>query len=352
MSSARAGLRRSARPQGHVPMCRDGSMRRRTWLALALPGVLLPAAFAQTADRVWRVGVLRPSAPPDTDTDQMVTALPRALAELGYVQGRNLVVEHRWAGGIATRLPALAQELVMARVDVIVAVSAPAIRAARTATSTLPIVMFGNFDPIAMGFVPSLARPGGNTTGVLIAPDGTLAGKRLELLKAAVPQARRVGYLSAPFDAATRLQLQEARQAAAALDIELVDAEVRGDDYARAFATLAAQRPQALFVGAHTLFMRDRQQVIALAAQHRLPAIYEWRDQVVDGGLMAYSTSLYGINQRIAWYVDRIFKGTKPGDLPVERPSKFELVINLRTAKALDLTMPPALLLRADEVIE
>jgi putative ABC transport system substrate-binding protein len=271
---------------------------------------------------------------------------------LGYVQGRNLLVEYRWAGGDATRLPALAQELVTARVDVIVAVSAPAIRAARTATSTLPIVMFGNFDPIAMGFVASLARPGGNTTGVLIAPDGTLAGKRLELLKAAVPQARRVGYLSAPFDAATRLQLQEARQAAAALDIELVDAEVRGDDYARAFATLAAQRPQALFVGAHTFFMRDRQQVIALAAQHRLPAIYEWRDQVVDGGLMAYSTSLYGINQRIAWYLDRIFKGTKPGDLPVERPSKFELVINLRTAKALDLAMPRALLLRADEVIE
>lgn len=329
-------------------------MQRRPWLAFALGGLVLAprTAWTQPSDRIFRVGILRPSAPPRATGDLQITGLPRALGELGYVEGRNLVIEQRWAGGDTARLPALALELQQARVELVVAVGSQAILAAQRAKPTLPIVMFGNFDPVALGLMPSLARPGGNITGVLIAPDGTLAAKRLELLKAAVPQATRMAYLAPPADPATRLQLQETRQAASVLGVELADVEVRDGDYASAFAAIAQLRPGALVVGAHTFFVRDRMPIIALAAQYKLPAIYEWREQVVDGGLMAYSTSLYGLYQRLAWYVDRILKGAKPGELPVERPSKFELAINLKTANALGLTIPQSLLLRADEVIE
>ncbi len=329
-------------------------MQRRHWIALTLSGLACAprTGGAQPAERISRVGILRPSAPPRVADDLQTTGLPRALAELGYVEGRNLVVEQRWAGGDALKLPALALELQQARVDAVVAVGAQAILAVRQATPTLPIVMFGNFDPVALGLMHSLARPGGNITGVLIAPDGTLAGKRLELLKAAVPQATRIAYLAPPADPATRLQLRETRQAAAALGVELAEVEVRDADYARAFAAIAQLRPGALVVGAHTFFVRDRLPIIALAAQYRLPAIYEWREQVLDGGLMAYSTSLYGLYQRLASYLDRILKGAKPGELAVERPSKFELAINLKTARSLGLTIPQSLLLRADELIE
>ena len=217
--------------------------------------------------------------------------------------------------------------------------------------------MYVNVDPVALGLVPSLARPGGNVTGALIAPDGTLAGKQLELLKSAVPRAARIAFLT-PFaypgirDPGIRAQMQETQTAAALLGIELVVVEVQGGDYAQAFAAIVAQRAHALFVGATVGFLNDRKQIIELAAKHRLPAIYEWREQVVDGGLMTYSTSLYGMNQRLASYVDRIVKGAKPGDLPIERPTRFELVITLKTAKALGLSLPQALLLRADELIE
>lgn len=308
--------------------------------------------WAQSRQGVARVGVLRPSAPPLSPDDLLLTGLPRALAELGYVKGRNLQLEYRWAGADLARLPGLAHELLQARMQVIVAVSAPAVRAAQLAAPTLPVVMFGNFDPVAMGMVKSLARPGGKLTGVLIAPDGTLAGKRLELLKAAVPQARRVAFLVPPADATLQPQLLETRKAAAALQMELHEVEVRDADYAGAFQAIAARQPQALVVGAHTFFMRDRMQIIALAAQYRLPAIYEWREQAVDGGLMAYSTSLYGLYQRLAWYVDRILKGARAGELPIERPSTFELVINLKTALAMGLTIPQSLLVRADEIIQ
>jgi putative ABC transport system substrate-binding protein len=327
-------------------------MQRRHWLGLAGLACASRPGWTQPAERVFRLGILRPSAPPLVANDLQITGLPRALAELGYVEGRNLLIEQRWAGGDTARLPALALELQRSRVELVVAVGAQSILAVRQATPTLPIVMFGNFDPVALGLMHSLARPGGNITGVLIAPDGTLAGKRLELLKAAVPQATKMAYLAPPADAATRLQLQETRRAASMLGVELADVEVRDGDYARAFAAIALPRPGALVVGAHTFFVRDRMQIIALAAQHKLPAIYEWREQVMDGGLMAYSTSLYGLYQRLAWYVDRIRKGAKPGELPVERPSKFELAINLKTAKALGLSIPQSLLLRADEVIE
>ncbi|MBK9604897.1 MAG: ABC transporter substrate-binding protein [Betaproteobacteria bacterium] len=267
------------------------------------------------------------------------------------MSGQNLVLETRYAGGHIDRLPGLARELVQLHCDAIIAVGTSAVRAARAATSTIPIVMFGNFDPVAAGLVDSLARPGGNVTGVLIAPDGTLAAKKLELLRQAVPRATRMAFL-APDDAGFRPQLEETRKAAIALGIELAVVTVRGGDYDRAFAAIAAERAEALFVGATTFFMTDRKPIIDLALRHRLPAIWEWPEQVRDGGLMAYGTSLLGLYQRVAIYVERIFKGARPGDLPVEQPTKFDLVINLNTAKALRLNIPQSLLLRADEVIQ
>ncbi|MCY7306368.1 MAG: ABC transporter substrate-binding protein [Rhodoferax sp.] len=308
--------------------------------------------LAQSGSHEFRVGVLRQTAPPSSPQDPAATFLPKALAELGYVEGRNLVIEARRLIGDVERLPALAREPVQVRVDVVIAVAVSSVRAAVAASSTVPVVFFGNFDPVALGLVPNLARPGGNVAGILISPDGTLAGKKLELLRSAVPSTTRVGYLAPAADPATRLQRQEVERAAKSLGLELVSAEVRDGDYARAFAALAAQRPGALFVGASTVFMRDRAQIIALAAKHRQPAMYEWREQVEDGGLMAYSTNLYGLYQRIGAYVDRILKGAKPGDLPVERPSKFDFVVNLKTARALGLVIPQAVLLRADEVIQ
>jgi putative tryptophan/tyrosine transport system substrate-binding protein len=325
--------------------------RRR--LLSAIGAALAPiAARAQATARVYRVGILRPSSMPLMPTDAQAVGIPSALAELGYVEGRNLIVEKRYANGDPARLLPLARELVQARVDVIVTVASTAVQAAKDATTATPIVMYGNFDPVALGLVASLARPGGNVTGVLIAPDGTLAGKRLELLKAAVPQNTRIAYLAPPDDLATRLQTSETRKAAEALGIDLVVVEARDADYGRAFAAITAQRSGALVVGASSLFVRDRREIIELAAKHRLPAIYEWPEQVHDGGLMAYGTSMREMYRRIAWNVDRILKGAKPADMPVERPTKFELVINLKTARALGLTIPQALLLRADEVIE
>lgn len=328
-------------------------MSRRFVLSrLACAALMWPfATRPQPAERVPRVGILRPGEPPHSPDDPQVAGMPRAMRELGYVEGRNLRMETRYANGDLQRLPALAKSLVDDRFDVVVAVGSPAVRAMKQATTTLPVVMYGNFDPIALGLVSSLARPSGNVTGVLIAPDGTLAGKRLQLLKAAVPQATRIGLL-VPDDDSIGLQVQETRKAAQELNVELPIVSVRGGDYAAAFAELARLRVNALVVGSHQYFVRDRQQVVGLAAAHRLPAMYEWREQVAEGGLMTYSTSLYGVHQRVAMYVDRILKGANPGEMPVERPTTFELVINLKTAKALGLTLPQALLLRADEVIQ
>jgi putative ABC transport system substrate-binding protein len=273
------------------------------------------------------------------------------LRDLGYVEGGNLVVERRFAEGNLERLPALARELVQLRMDVIVAVGVTTTRAVRDATATIPLVMYGNFDPVAAGIVPSLARPGGNSTGIVIAPGGTLAEKKLELLKAAVPRAERM-ILLAPADPGFAGQVREAQTAASSLGVRLDVVEVRDGDFERAFTTIAAQRPEALFVGAHASFMVSRMRIIELAAKHRLPAIYEWPEQVEDGGLMSYGASLSGIARRIAAYVDRIFKGAKPGELPIEQPTRIELVINLKTAKALGLTIPQSLLLRADRLID
>lgn len=318
--------------------------------AVSLFGWPLRAWPQSSAERVFRVGFLRPGARLSPNEPQVIN-FPRAFRELGYVEGRNLVIDVRYADGNLQRLPMLARSFVDERFDVVVAVGAPAAQAMGQASTTLPIVVYGNFDPLALGLVNSLARPGGNLTAVLIAPDGTLAGKRLQLLKELVPQATRIGLL-VPDDPAVRLQVQETKLAASALQLELPVVTVRAGDYAAAFDELARQRVAALVVGSHQYFVTDRVAIIQLAARHKLPAMYEWREQVADGGLMTYSTSLYGIHQRVVAYVDRILKGAKPAEMPVERPTKFDLVINLKTARTLGLTISQAMLLRADEVIE
>ena len=327
-------------------------MRRRRllsnlgWASLA---ALPQRAVAQASARVYRVAVLRPGAapPPSTSPGYIQTALNK----LGYVEGRNLVLDTRYSGPELGRLPAMAREMVQAGADVIVAIGDLPTRAAKEATTRVPIIMFGNFEPVELGLVDSLARPGGNVTGVLIAPDGSMAGKRLELLMAAVPQARRIGFLTFPASLVGQ-QRQETQQAAAALGIELIVAEVRAGNYAAAFAEIQAARPGALLVASSQIFLRDRKQIIELATQHRLPAMYEWREQVEDGGLMTYSTSQYGRFQQLAAYVDRILKGTKPGDLPIDRPTTFKFVVNRKAAKAIGLTLPAPLQLRIDELID
>jgi len=328
-------------------------MPRRAFMATLAGGLLAAplAAEAQPAGGVHRLGLLFPFAPAPTEQKTSAVLIPTALRELGYVEGQNLIVERRYAEGQTDRFPGLARELVRLRMDVILAITSAGIRAARDATKTIPIVLYCNCDPVAAGFVANLARPGGNITGVVIAPGGTLAGKKLELLKEAVPGATQVALL-APVDPTFSLQAREAQKAALRLGVKLTVVEVRARDYDRAFTAIAVARADALFVGSYAQFYLDRRQIIELAAKHRLPAIYEWPEQGEDGGLMGYGTSLIGLSRRAATYIDRIFRGATPGDLPIEQPTKFDLVINLKTARALGLTIPPSLLQRADQVIE
>jgi putative ABC transport system substrate-binding protein len=307
------------------------------------------AAGAQQAGKVYRVGILIPGAHAPSDRATISFLVPAALRELGYVEGQNLLVERRYAGGKPDRLPTLARELVQLRVDVIVAVSNEAIKAAKDVTKTIPIVMIGG-SVVAQGFVASLAQPGGNVTGVAIT-ETTLAAKRLELLKEAVPRATRIALL-ATVEEFQKPQLQEAEEAAAPLGITLVVVEVRSADYRGAFDRVVSERAQALLVFSSPLLHRDRSRIIELAAKHRLPAMYQWREHTEEGGLMSFGSNLTGLSRRMATYVDRILKGARPAELAVEQPTVYELVINLKTAKALGLTIPPSLLLRADQVIE
>jgi putative tryptophan/tyrosine transport system substrate-binding protein len=325
--------------------------QRRIFLSVATLSLLCQARRlgAQPVGRVYRLGLLRPTAP--IASEFMATGIPNALRQLGWVEGHNLQIEMRHAEGRMERLSALARELAALRCDAVVAVGIGAVRAMREASGTMPIVMFGNFDPVAVGLVSSLARPGGNVTGVLIAAEGTLAGKKLEYLREAAPQVRRTALL-VPDDPNLGLQVAETKKAAAALGTDLRVVQLRGNDYDAAFAMMLAERCGALFVAATTFFVRDRHQIIALALRHKLPSMWEWPEQVADGGLMAYGTSLAGLYQRVAVYVDRIFKGAAAGELPVEQPTTYELVINLKTARSLGLNLQQALLLRADKVIE
>ena len=325
-------------------------MNRRSALAAVLAAAAFEpfAAFAQRPGHTYRIGILSPTvAGPADGPSRLVTA----LRDAGYVAGKNLVVERRYADGKLERLSALARELAKLEPDAIVVVGSNAARAVRDATPTIPVVFYGNLDPVATGLVQSFARPGGNLTGVLIAADGTLAAKRLEFLKQAVPRAARVAALF-PDDPGAAIQLKEVTSAAAASGIRLLVTEVHPGDYERAFAAIAAQKPDALFVAAHTYFVRDQKPIIALAAKHRLPAIYEWPEQADAGGLMAYGSSLPELYRRVADHVRRILEGARPGDMPIDQAATFELVVNLGTAKALGLTIPAPLLQRADRLIE
>ena len=325
--------------------------RRQLLLGAALGGLLgsLPPALAQPAGKVYKLGWLRPNTPGPSDLQSL--GIPAALRRQGWVEGQNLVIERRWASGDVSRLPELARELAQQRCDVLLTVGLTATRAAREAAPGVPIVFFGNFDPLATGLVASLARPGSDLSGVLIGAEGTLAAKKMELLKEAVPRATRITFLS-PDDPAMRVQIAEARQAAAALGLELGVVTVRGGDFQGAFAAMAAERTQAVFVGAYSTFVTDRQLIIDLARRQKLPTMWEWAEQVRDGGLMAYGTSLTALYERVANYIDRILRGARVGELPIEQPTTFGLVLNQRTAKAIGLSLPRSLVLRADEVIE
>jgi putative ABC transport system substrate-binding protein len=328
-------------------------MDRRTFLAGTSAVVLAAplAAEAQPVGKLPRVGLLSPGSSSDPLVQPYLDVFRRGLRDLGYVEGQSIIIEYRWAEGQYERLPDLATELVRLKVDVIVAV-AVAVRAAKQATQTIPIVMASADDPVATGLVASLARPGGNITGLsIIAHD--LVGKQLQLLRDLVPNVSRVAVLWNPANRSHGPQLREAETAAQALGAQLYPLEAQGPgEIDRAFATMTRERVGALLVLLDSMLLFQRERIADLAAKNRLPALYGLRWHAEAGGLMSYGANQLVQTRRVASYVDKILKGAKPGDLPIEQPTKFELVINLKTAKALGLTIPPALLGRADEVIQ
>jgi putative ABC transport system substrate-binding protein len=312
------------------------------------------AAVAQQTAKIARIGYLT-TADLATAPHHLREAFFNGLRGLGYIEGRNLVIEYRSAEGKVERLPALAAELVSLKVDVILAPASVHVLAAEQATRTIPIVFVNSGDPVASGLVTSLARPGGNVTG-LSTLTVDLIGKCLEQIPQAVPGVSRVAVLWSPGDSPERTEkdmLKRAEVAARALGMRLQFVEMRGPaDFDRAFSEMTGARAGALTVLASTMFFGERRRLVELTAKNRLPAVYTSRDFVDAGGLMSYGPDYADLFRRAATYVDKILKGAKPGDLPVEQPTKFDLVINLKTAKALGLTIPPSLLQRADQVIE
>jgi putative tryptophan/tyrosine transport system substrate-binding protein len=327
---------------------------RRAFLGTLAGGLLAAplAAEGQQAAKIARIGYLAPNL---AASPHLHEAFRQGLRDLGYVESQNVVIEYRSAEGKPERLPALAAELVALKVDVIVGPGTPTALAARQATRTLPIVFATAADPVGSGLVTSLARPGGNVTGLsILAPE--LVGKRLELLTQAVPGVSRVAVLWQPGGHDERTDkdiLKDAEVAARPLGVRLQFVEARGPaDFDRTFSDMTRAGVGALTVLTSVMFLNERRRLVDLTAKNRLPAVYGGRDFVDVGGLMAYGPNLADLYRRAATYVDKILKGAKPGDLPVEQPTKFELVINLKTAKALGLTIPPALLQGADQVIE
>jgi len=330
---------------------------RRTFLA-GTGAVLLAAplaAQAQQPTKVSRVGYLSSLSRSDPTYATLRDALLQGLREHGYVEGRTITIEWRFAEGSQSRLPTLAAELVRLRVDLLFAEATPSALAAKQATITIPIVFSPIADPIGSGLVATLARPGGNITGLtFMAPE--LVGKRLELLKETVPGMTRVGVLSHPgnpSDATLKSMLAETEVAARASGVQLQRLQAQGpNDLDRAFATMSRERVDGLILLPSAMFSSERRRIADLAAKNRLPTMFFFREFVEAGGFVSYGPSFVELWRRAATYVDRILKGAKPADLPVEQPTKFELVINLKTAKALGLTIPPPLLLRADEIIQ
>jgi putative ABC transport system substrate-binding protein len=329
-------------------------MKRRAFITL-LGGTAatwpLAVRAQQPAGRVYRIGFL--STGSREQTLHLIRAFEEGLRSLGYRIGENVVIEYRFADGETERVPALAVELVRLGVDVISAGNTANTVAAMKATTTIPIVMGNSIDPVGAGLVATLARPGGNVTGFTQDTGDELNGKRLELLNEILPNISRLGILWNPDFAANRNRLASIREVARPLGLRLVSAEARGlDSLEQAFATMVAERAQAFVMLADPMLFNYRSQVGVMALRDRLPAITGPREYAEAGLLLTYGANLQDLFRRVAVFIDKIFKGAKPADLPVQQPTKFELVVNLKTAKALGLDVPPTLLARADEVIE
>ena len=328
---------------------------RRIGLAvvLAVSLALAPlAAETQQRDQIPRVGYLSPGSPDDQVRLRRFEAFRQGLRELGYAEGQNIAIESRWAEGNYDRYAVLAADLVRVKSNVIVAVGGAATQAVQQATRTIPIVMSTVLDPVGSRLVTSLARPGGNVTGLsIMAPD--IVGKQLQLLREMMPSVSRVAVLWNPANPGSGAQLREAQAAGGTLKMQLQALEARvPQEIDRAFATMTRERAGALLILADAIFTNQRQQIAELSMKRQMPSVYGVSGYAEAGGLMVYSVDPVDLERRAAIYVDKILKGAKPGDLPVEQPTKFELVINLKTAKALGLTVPHALLLRAAQVIK
>jgi len=327
-------------------------MRRRE-LIIALAGAMAAWPRAAPAQRKAMpvIGVLNTGSP-GASSEPLMGAFRQGLRETGYVEGQNVAIEYRWADGHYDRLPALAADLVGRKVDLLMASSPPSALAAKSATSTIPIVFRSGADPVADGLVASLARPGGNLTGVSFIAD-ELTAKRLELLSELVPQARVIALLMNPNNATAERVIRDVQEAARrnALQLHVLKAssEIEIDT---AFASLVPLHAGALVVGADPFLSSRREQLVALASRRAVPSIYAWREFAALGGLISFGPSLTSAFRLVGAYAGKVLKGAKPADLPVQQPTTFELVINLKTAKALGLSVPRPMLLRADEVIE
>jgi putative tryptophan/tyrosine transport system substrate-binding protein len=325
-----------------------------SFVLCAMLFALCAVAEAQQTKKVPSVGfLLQRVSPTPTTPDPFVNAFRQGLRDLGYIEGKNILVEYRYAEGKRERTPSQVAELVQLKVDVLVVRSLSAIRVAKQATKTIPIVMVTTQDPVATGLIDSLARPGGNITG-LTGLTRELSGKRLELLKEAVPGISRVGVLTDADSSAVAIAFKDYEAAARALKIQFLSLEVRGPnpDYEGAFQAAAKGRASAIIAVSGPLATSYQKRIADLAIKNRLPSMHEESQYVEAGGLMSYSSSDMESFRRAATYVDKILKGAKPADLPVEQPTKFELVINLKTAKQIGLTIPPNVLARADKVIK
>ena len=328
------------------------AVKRRDFLIAGAALLAAPlAAEAQQAGKIFRIGYL--SAPTRESVESILQAFLGALRELGWIEGRNIVIEYRWAEGDLERLPGLAEDLVRRNVDVIVAPAASAALAAKHATSTIPIVMIFPNDPVGQGLVSNLRRPGGNVTGTTNIPISDMLGKRLQILKEAVPNATRVAIVYDPTDQVFSPPMKGFEGAARSLGIQLQYVEARGPkDFDGAFAAMEQQRANALLVAGGTTFLINRTRFNELALKRRLPTMFSVREGVEAGGLVAYGVNMTEFVSRSAAYVDKILKGAKPADLAIEQPTKFELIINLKAANALGLRIPQSVLARADEVIQ
>jgi putative ABC transport system substrate-binding protein len=327
--------------------------RRKLLVAFGLGALAAPlVSVAQQQRKIWRIGFLAPRSRPTSSVPDVYSAFPQGMRELGYVEGKNFVIEWRFADGKFERLPGLAAELVQMKVDVIVAAGTVATEVAQRATTTIPIVIAASVDPVGSGFVKSLARPGGNITGLSLATSD-FSPKHLELLMTVVPKLSRVAVLVSPDNSAHPGVLKSIQATAQKLGVQVLPVSApTPDDIERGFAMMKRERAEAVIVAADAFFVLQRRQIVELALKHRLASMATNREYAAAGGLMSYGQNVADFYRRAATFVDKILKGAKPGELPIEQPAIFELVINRKTAKTLGIAIPQELLLRADRVIE